>query len=91
MVAGKRMTVGGKAGPALTRNRVVSMVGQLEDAKIAAILATGATVQDLEEAIAWAEAESDVMGEMEKRLAEPAVRIYRILMTNKAAEPDRER
>jgi len=91
MVAGKRMTVGGKAAPALTRNRVVSMVGQLEDAKIAAILAANATVQDLEEAIAWAEAESDVMGEMEKRLTEPAVRIYRILMTSKATEPDRDR
>ena len=85
------MTSGGNAASPLTRNRIVSMAGQMEDAKIAAILATGATVGDLEEAIAWAEAESDVMGEMGKRLDEPAARVYRILMTSKANEPDRER
>jgi len=89
MVAGKRMTMGGGPAQALTHDRVVSMVGDLEDAKVAAILATRATVRDLEEAIAWAEAESDVMGEMEKRLGEPAVRVYRILMTRKAQEPER--
>jgi transposase len=91
MVAGKRMTFQGSASQALTRNRVVSMVGHLEDAKIAAILATRATVRDLEEAIAWARAESDVMGELEKRLDEPAAQVYRILMTSEEPEPDRAR
>jgi hypothetical protein len=90
MATGKSRTPGQGATAALTRDRVVSLAGDLEDAQIAAIIATGATVGDLEEAIAWAEAESDVMGEMEKRLGEPAVRVYEILMTRKETEPDRE-
>jgi hypothetical protein len=73
----------------LTHDDVVSLVGDLDDAKIATILATGATARDLEEAIAWAEAESDAMGEMEKRLDEPAASVYRVLMTRKETEPDR--
>lgn len=73
----------------LTHDDVVSLVGDLDDAEIATILATGATAQELDEAIAWAEAESDVMGELEKRLGEPVASIYRILMARKEDEPDR--
>jgi hypothetical protein len=73
----------------LTHDDVAALVGDLEDAKIAEILALGATARDLDEAIAWAEAESDVMGEFEKRLGEPAVSVYRILMTRKEVEPER--
>ena len=80
----------GKEKPgALTHDAVAALVGDLEDAKIAQILATGATPKDLDEAIAWAESESDVMGKMERRLDEPAVSVYRILMTRKELEPDR--
>jgi hypothetical protein len=75
----------------LTHDEVVALVGDLDDGKVAEILAIGATACDLDEAIAWAESESDVMGELEKRLDEPATSIYRILMTRKALEPDRER
>jgi len=74
---------------ALTHDAVVALVGDLEDSKVAEILATGATAKDLDEAIAWAESESDVMGEMEKRLDEPAASVYRILMTRKETGPDR--
>lgn len=74
---------------ALTHDAVVALVGDLEDAKISEILATGATARDLDEAIAWAESESDVMEKLEKRLDEPAASIYRILMTRKETEPDR--
>lgn len=80
-----------KVAGALTHDAVVALVGDLEDAKIAEILATGATAKDLDEAIAFAESESDVMGEMEKRLGEPAAHVYRILMTRKETEADRER
>ena len=86
------MAAMGKTNPgagALTHDAVVALVGDLEDTKVAAILATGATAKDLDEAIAWAESESDVMGEMEKRLDEPAASVYRILMTRKETEPDR--
>lgn len=80
-----------KAASGLTHDQVVALVGDLEDAKVAEILSTGATLRDLEEAIAFAEAETDVMGEMERRLGEPATHIYRILMTRKETEPDRDR
>lgn len=80
-----------KAASGLTHDQVVTLVGDLEDAKVAEILATGATLRDLEEAIAFAEAETDVMGEMERRLGEPATSIYRILMTRKETEAERDR
>ena len=67
----------------LGHNDVVRIVGDLEDTKVAAILAMGPTVQEIEEAVAWAEAESDVMGEMEKPLTGVAARIYNILITRK--------
>jgi hypothetical protein len=91
MKRGKTMaTEPGKAdGETLTHDAVVALVGDLEDAKIAEILATGATARDLDEAIAWAESESDVMEKLEKQLHEPAASIYRILMTRKETEPDR--
>jgi len=80
---------GAQGRETLTYDAVLALAGDLDDARIAAILRTGATVRDLDEAIAWAEAESDAMGEMEKRLDEPAASIYRILLTRKETEPDR--
>lgn len=91
MAAEKSKTAEVKTAGALTHDQVLALVGDLEDAKIAEILRTGATARDLDEAIAWAESESDVMGEMEKRLGEPASHVYRILMTRKEVEPDRDR
>lgn len=85
MMATKPRTVGRKT---LTHDDVVSLVGDLDDAEIATILATGATVRDLDEAIAWAEAESDAMGALEKRLGEPVAGIYRILVARKETEPE---
>ena len=43
----------------------------------------------MNEAIAWAEAESDVMGKLGKRLGGSAARVYDILMTRKEVEPER--
>jgi hypothetical protein len=45
----------------LTPQDVRHILGDLDDAKIAAILATEATPEELEEAAAWASGESDVM------------------------------
>jgi hypothetical protein len=67
----------------LTHDDVVHIVGDLEDAKVARILAIAPTIEELEEAVAWAEAESDVMGELEKQLGGSAARVYDILMTRK--------
>lgn len=76
-------TTGSERGRSLTHDDVVHIVGDLEDTKVAAILAMGPTTQEIEEAVAWAEAESDVMGEMEKPLTGVAARIYDILITRK--------
>ena len=61
----------------LTPQDARDIVGDLDDAKIAAVLATGANAEQLEEAMAWASGESDVMGEpgaSPRRRGGPAVR-----------------
>ena len=85
-----------KSSPAAGRQPVshedvVRLVGEMEDAKISALLEIAPTLQELEEAIAWAEAESDVMGELEKPLSGPVSRVYEILMTRKETEEDERR
>ncbi|MDH3701930.1 MAG: hypothetical protein OEU46_11490 [Alphaproteobacteria bacterium] len=74
---------GAKSGQRMKHDDVVRLVGDLEDAKVAEILAIAPTLEELEEAVAWAEAESDVMGESGKSLSGAAARVYEILMTRK--------
>lgn len=64
---------------AITAEMVRASLGDVGDAKLAALLATEATVEEFEEAIAWASGESDVMGELEKRLDGAAALVYDIL------------
>jgi len=64
---------------AVTHEMVVGLIGEISNAKIAAILAAGPTLEDLEEAIAWATGESDVMGEERLPLAGVAAQVYEIL------------
>lgn len=89
MTVQKDLEAAGDCGQGLTRDELVVLVGDLGDAKIAEILSTGATAGDVNEAIAWAEAESDVMGKLGKRLSGSAARVYDILMTRKEVEPER--
>lgn len=63
----------------LTHEQIVEVVGDITDAKAVAIIATQGTFQDLEEALAWASGESDVLGEAERPLAGAASKIYEIL------------
>jgi hypothetical protein len=70
----------------LTPQDVREIVGDLDDAKIAAILATGANAEQLEEAMAWASGESDVMGELERPLEGVVATVYDILMTGEELE-----
>ena len=51
-----------RAGADLTHDGVTSVAGELTDAKVARIIATGATIEELEEAVAYAACEDDVMG-----------------------------
>jgi hypothetical protein len=74
--------------PSLTPQDVRDIVGALDDAKIAAILATSANTEELEEAMAWASGESDVMG-LERPLASVVGQLYDILMTGEEFPEDR--
>jgi len=67
------------AKQAVTHDMVVGLVGEIGNAKIAAILAAGPTLEDLEEAVAWAAGESDVMGEERLPLSGVAAQVYDIL------------
>ena len=76
---------------ALTPQDLRHIVGDLDDARIAAILATDATVEQLEEAAAWASGESDVMGgELERPLDGVVAAVYDILMTGEEFLEDRD-
>ena len=47
------MTMNGSPGPALSADEVRRTCGDLPDATVEAILATGATAADLDAAVAW--------------------------------------
>jgi hypothetical protein len=46
----------------LSRVDIVQMAGNIGDAKVAAIEASGATLEQLEEAVAWARGQDELMG-----------------------------
>jgi hypothetical protein len=52
----------------------------MTDQRIVDIIATGATMEELEIALAWAAGESDVMGKERHPLSGAAERVYAILM-----------
>ncbi|MFQ5953930.1 MAG: hypothetical protein ACE5JZ_02580 [Kiloniellales bacterium] len=74
----------------LTHDRVIDIAGDLGDARIARILATGATVEDLEEAVAWAAGESDVMGEERLPLSGRVAKLYEILTADEDYADERD-
>ncbi|MBI4183015.1 MAG: hypothetical protein HY521_03325 [Proteobacteria bacterium] len=79
------------ARPHLTRDDVIRVLGgQVADHTIAAIIATGATPEELLEAYAWATGQSDVMGEVERPRAGAVGQVYEILTADEE-EPEDER
>jgi hypothetical protein len=68
---------------------VVHILGQMPDARIAAILSTGATIAQLEEAAAWAAGENDVMGDMRRPITGPVAAVYEILTADEAFAEER--
>lgn len=74
-----------------TLAEIREMVGDVEAAKLEAILATGATPGQIEEAMAWAAGESDVMGaELERPLSGPVAAVYEILASELPPLEDRD-
>lgn len=74
---------------AVTHDMVVEMVGEIGNAKIAAILAASPTIEDLEEAVAWAAGESDVMGEERLPLTGVAAQVCDILTVDEDYNDER--
>lgn len=73
----------------LTHDIIHEAVGDIGDAAIAAIMETGASLEQFEEAAAWAAGESDVMGSTRIH-PDPVVQaIYDILTSGEAFEEDR--
>lgn len=77
-------------GAKITAAQIIDIVGPLTDARVMAVIATGATIEQIEEAAAWADGESDVMGDLRLRAAPPVVAVYEILRDEQKYAEDRD-
>lgn len=76
--------------PHLTHDLVVDAVGHIESGRIAAIIATGATLDELVEAHAWACDDSDTLAEAGHTLSGRVAAVYDILTADDQMwRPDR--
>lgn len=85
----KKHVGGGRPAP-VTVEAIIDIVGPLTDARVMAIIETGATIEQIEEAAAWAEGESDVMGDLRLRATPPVVAVYEILTAEEKYAEDRD-
>jgi len=65
------------AGPTATEIR--RLCGELQDWKVAAIEATGATIEEVEEAAAWAAGDDEILGDARRALSGGAAAVYDLL------------
>ena len=65
------------------------IVGEIDDVKLVAILDQGASVAELEAAVAWAEGESDVLGAARESLSGRVGTLYEILTAGEDWEDER--
>jgi hypothetical protein len=63
----------------VTRDQVRQIAGSIGEAKIAAILATGATVEDIQEAVTLAEGKSEITGMGESTIRGHVMEVLTIL------------
>ena len=85
----ERRRSGDSARQPVTRNDVLRLFGNIQNGKCAAILQTGATMEELEEVAAWTAGEDDVMGEIERPLHGAAAQVYEILTADEWLEEER--
>jgi hypothetical protein len=78
-----------KGAGRLDADTVRQLCGDVSDETVIAVLATGATVAELESAVAWLEGESETMGEEPHPLEGVAAEVYDLLIEEKppAEEP----
>ena len=79
-------TVGAK----LTREQVANVVGRIDDVKAAAIIATGASLKELNEAVAWASGESDVIGKLHRPASPVVAAVFDILTAEQKFADERD-
>ncbi len=73
----------------LTHDQVIGVVGQIDDDKIADIIATGATLEEVVEAFAWASDETDALADAERSLAGRVAAVYDVLTAEEQWEEER--
>ena len=76
--------------PPASRTDVVRLVGDLDDIVVAAILGTGATYVEIEEAVKFAMGDAELLGKTGHQLSPAAAAVYDILMADPAYEPEAE-
>ena len=72
----------GLGAPGPSYEDVRHLCGDVADWKVSAILATGATLDEINAAIAWDAGEDDIMGEERRPLTGPAAAVYDILVAD---------
>jgi hypothetical protein len=83
-------TQSAKATPP-SRADVANLVGELDDSVISAILGTGATYLEIEEAVRWATGDAEQLGKERHGLTAAAAAVHDILTADPAFEPEAER
>jgi hypothetical protein len=82
-------TANGK--PLIGHDDVVRLCGDIEDWKISAIIGTGATMAELEEAVAWSLGQDDLMVEEHKSLSGEVAQVYEILTSDQFDDDEARR
>jgi hypothetical protein len=78
----------GRRPPSLREIR--ALVGDIEAAKLEAILATGATPAEIEQALSWTAGATDVMGDLQRPLRGPVAAVYEILASELPPADERD-
>ncbi len=74
----------------LTHDRIAQIVGDIDDVKVAEIIATGANLEELEEAVSWASGITRIGEDLERPLAGVVAKVYRILTVDEEYGDERE-
>lgn len=73
----------------LSKDEIARLVGDVSDETLVAILETGATAEDIEEALQWVASADDVMGKSGRALSGRSAAVYDIIIAEEPVD-DRE-
>ena len=74
----------------LDRHTILQIAGNVEDAKVAAIERTGATLEELEEAVSWASGQNVATGDAHRHLSGMVAQLYEILTADEDFDDERD-